>query len=166
MQAKRPTDSRVTLTYLMGTLESNTLGNVHGGVLMKLCDEAGAMAAMKHAGNIVVTVAVDRMTFNAPVNLGDLVTFDAQVTWVGRTSIESRVLVTAENVLSGKRVETNTAHIVYVALSREERKPCPVPPLDIISEEEKAMYAAATERQEMRLQLRENEQRRARASRG
>ena len=85
MEGKRVSESRVTLTQLMNVTEANLLGNVHGGLLMKLCDEAGGMAAAKHARRPAVTVTVDSMTFHSPVDIGDLATFTAEVTWVGRT---------------------------------------------------------------------------------
>ena len=87
MDGKTARDSRVTLTSLMGPQDANTMGNVHGGVLMKLCDEAGGMAAIRHARRPVVTVTVDSMAFHSPVNIGNLVTVTAEVTWVGHTSL-------------------------------------------------------------------------------
>lgn len=116
MDGKRPSDSQITLTQLMGPTDANTLGNVHGGFIMKLCDEAGGMAATKHARRPAVTVTVDSMGFHSPVHIGNLMTVRAEVTWVGRTSMETRVVVTAENVISGAVTHTNTAYFVYVAL--------------------------------------------------
>jgi acyl-CoA hydrolase len=150
MQGKRPGDSAVTLTVVMGPGEANTLGNVHGGIVMKLCDEAAGMAAIKHAAHPAVTVAVDSMTFHSPVHIGNLVTVHAQLTWVGRTSMEIRVVVSAENVLTGKVTHTNTAYFVYVALD-DGGKPTPVPPLILETEEEKERHARASERQKYRL---------------
>jgi uncharacterized protein (TIGR00369 family) len=106
--------SRVTLTQLMGPGEANTMGNVHGGTLMKLCDEAGGMAATKHARRPAVTVAIDSMSFHSPVHIGNLVTVSAEVTWVGRTSMETRIVVSAEDILTGEMTHTNTAYFVYV----------------------------------------------------
>lgn len=154
MSPKSPNESTVTLTQLMGVPESNHLGNVHGGVLMRICDEAGALAAMKHAGKICVTVAVDRMTFDAPVRLGNLVSFEARVTWVGRTSIEAQIIVRAEDVRAGKIVDTNMAHFVYVALNSLGR-PAQVPPLLLETDEDRRLHKAAEARQDMRLKLRE-----------
>ena len=68
-------------------MEANTLGNVHGGVIMKLCDEAGGMAAARHAGRPAVTVAVDSMRFLSPVHVGDLVTIHAQAKAAMRLTI-------------------------------------------------------------------------------
>lgn len=156
MEGKTITESRVTLTQLMGPANANTMGNVHGGLLMKLCDEAGGMAAAKHARRPAVTVTVDSMTFHSPVHIGDLVTVKAEVTWVGRTSLETRVVVTAENVLTGEVTHTNTAYIVYVALG-ENGRPAPIPPLICQTDEELARCERAAKRQAARLEQRRQE---------
>lgn len=120
--------SRVSLAQLMQPEHANNLGNVHGGWIMKLVDEAGALACMRHAQHRVVTVAVDRMIFRQPIRIGDLVTLTAEVSYVGRTSMEAEVQVTAENPITGECTHTNTAYLVYVALS-PEGSPVPVPAL-------------------------------------
>lgn len=150
MPGKPCRESRVVLTQLMGPTSANILGNVHGGVLMKLCDEAGGMAATKHASCTVVTVTVDSMAFHSPVHIGNLVTVTGEVSWVGRTSMETRVVVTAEHVLTGKVTHTNTAYFVYVAID-EDGHPIQVPPLLLGTDEEKARYERAAQRQEDRL---------------
>ncbi len=153
MEGRAVRESRVTLTQVMGVTQANTLGNVHGGLIMKLCDEAGGMAAIKHARHPAVTVTVDSMSFLSPVHIGNLVTVTAEVTWVGRTSIETRVVVTAENVLTGEVTHTNTAYFVYVALG-EDGRPTEVPPLICETEEEQARCRLAEERRQARLQQR------------
>ena len=156
MAGKKVSESRVILTQLMGPAQANTLGNVHGGLIMKLCDEAGGMAAAKHARRPSVTVTVDSMTFHSPVHIGNLVTVNAEVSWVGRTSMETRVVVTAENVLTGAVTHTNTAYFVYVALG-EDGKPIAVPPLICETTEEKERYERAANRQAVRLERRRQE---------
>jgi uncharacterized protein (TIGR00369 family) len=156
MEAKSAESSGVTLTLLMGPSEANLLGNVHGGVIMKLCDEAGGMAAVKFARRQAVTVAVDSMSFHSPVHLGNLLTISAEVSWTGRTSLETRVVVTAENVLSGEVTHTNTAYFVYVALG-DDGRPTLVPPLLCETEEQKARFARAAARQQQRLLRRRQE---------
>ncbi len=153
---KRPADSRVTLTQLMGPTDANTMGNVHGGVIMKVCDEAGGMAAVKHARHVAVTVTVDSMNFHSPVHIGNLMTVTAEVVWAGRTSMETRVVVTAENVITGEVTHTNTAYFVYVALD-ENGHPTAVPPLLCDNEEDKARFARGAQRQAYRLQQRKQE---------
>lgn len=153
-RAKPADQSRVTLSHLMGPESANTLGNVHGGYIMKLCDEAGGMTASKHARRPSVTVAVDSMTFLSPVKIGNLLTVTAEVSWTGRTSMETRVVVTAEDVISGLLTHTNTAYFVYVALG-EDGRPTPVPPLLCETEEDRARMERAAARQALRLQMRE-----------
>lgn len=158
MQPKRCAESRVTLSALMGPQDTNNLGNVHGGVIMKMVDEVGALAAMRHARAPVVTIVVDTMTFMEPIRVGNLVQCNAEVTYVGRTSLEVRVEVLTEDVLSGTSRLTNTAYLVYVALDAEG-KPTPVPPLEYVSDEERERARKAQERQAYRKQQRDQEKR-------
>jgi len=148
--------SRVTLSQLMQPEHANLRGDVHGGWIMKLVDEAGALAAMRHAQARVVTVAIDQMRFHEPIRIGDLVVLEAEVTYVGRTSLETRVQVSAENPVSGDRTNTNTAYLVYVALD-EAGQPRPVPPLVAETEAERRRLQAGRERQAYRLAQRERE---------
>lgn len=154
MEGKRSTE--ISLTQLMGPTEANNLGNVHGGIIMKLCDEAGGMAAVRYAQSPVVTVTVDSMSFLSPVHVGDLLTVHARVTWVGRTSIETRVNVTAENVRTGEITHTNHAYFVYVALD-ENGRPTPAPKLMCETQEEKAQFQRAEARRALRLKLKEHD---------
>ena len=84
-QGKTPRESKVSLTQLMQPNHANSHGNVHGGWIMKLVDETGAIACIRHAQQRVVTVAVDQLTFNHPIKIGDLVIFEAEVSCVGET---------------------------------------------------------------------------------
>jgi uncharacterized protein (TIGR00369 family) len=145
--------SRVMLAQFMQPEHANALGNVHGGWIMKLVDECGALACMRHARTRVVTVAMDRMTFRQPIKVGDLVTLTAEVTYTGRTSLETEVHVEAENPVTGERTHTNTAYLVYVALD-EHGKPTSVPPVIAETPEEQAIIEAAQKRQQFRLQQR------------
>ena len=126
--AKPVSASRVTISQLMQPGQANNYGNVHGGWIMKLMDEAGALACMRHAQNRVVTVAVDQLVFKKPIHTTDLVIITAEVSFVGRTSMESEIQVVAENPISGEKWHTNTAYYVYVALD-ESGHPVSVPEL-------------------------------------
>jgi len=147
---KTTSASRITLSQLMHPEHANLLGNVHGGWIMKLVDEAGALACMRHAQKRVVTVAIDSMTFRQPIKLGDLVILNAEVTYTGRTSMETTVEVQAENPITGERTHTNTAYLVYVALD-DEGLPTAVPPLKAETDDEKLKMEQAKQRQERRL---------------
>ena len=143
--------SRVTLSQLMNLEHANLLGNVHGGSIMKLADEAGALACMRHAQKKVVTVAIDSMTFRQPIRIGDLIILNAEVSYTGRTSMEAEVQVLAENPITGERTHTNTAYLVYVALD-DSGRPSSVPPLKAETEDEELKMEKAKERQQRRLE--------------
>ncbi len=149
-EGKRPDASSTILSRLMNPSDANPLGIVHGGEILKMVDEAGGLAAMRHAGSAVVTVRLDSMTFLEPIYVGNLVIVKAMVNWVGRTSMEVGIRVEAEDPMTGKRVHTNSAYAVYVALD-EEGHPRPVPRLIIETEEERRRWEAAEERQRIRL---------------
>lgn len=142
--------SRVTLSQLMHPEHANLLGNVHGGWIMKLVDEAGALACMRHAQKKVVTVAIDSMTFRQPIRIGDLIILNAEVTYTGHTSMEAEVQVVAENPVTGERTHTNTAYLVYVALDNEGH-PTPVPALVLETAEEIQRMEQAKKRQAHRI---------------
>jgi uncharacterized protein (TIGR00369 family) len=129
---------------------ANNLGNVHGGWIMKLVDEAGALACMRHAQRRVVTVAIDSMVFRSPIRIGDLVQLTAEVTDSGRTSMEVEVQVQAENPITGVQTQTNTAYLVYVALD-DDGKPVQVPAVIVETEAERIRQQEARERQAHRL---------------
>ena len=151
---KRITDSQVTISQVMLPTDANVYGNVHGGVIMKLVDDAGAIVATRHSRSIVVTVAVDSMTFVSPIYVGNLVTLTAALSYVGRTSMEVEVLVEAEDPLTGDKTHTNTAYVVYVGLD-DSGRPREVPPLTAETEEERQRVAEGSERQQARLTRRQ-----------
>jgi uncharacterized protein (TIGR00369 family) len=149
-EGRTPADSEVVLAQLMLPNDANPSGDVHGGVVMKLVDTAAGLAATRHARSRTVTVAMDSMTFEAPVHIGDLLHLVARVTWTGRTSMEIEVVAEAENVLTGDRRRTSTAYLVYVALDADG-KPRPVPPLALVTDEDRARWADAVRRRVVRM---------------
>ncbi len=155
--AKRVSESRVVLSMMMNPEHANAFGNVHGGVIMKLVDEAGGLAAMRHSRAPVVTVVIDSMTFEEPIYVGNMVTLTAELTYTGRTSMEVRVSVVAEDPLAGASIQTNTAYLVYVAIDRQGR-PRPVPALCIETPEEQLRFQQAKERQKERKERYRREQ--------
>ncbi|HLF88492.1 MAG TPA: acyl-CoA thioesterase [Anaerolineales bacterium] len=142
--------SRMSIAQLMNPEHANNHGNVHGGWIMKLIDEAGGLACMRHAQRRVVTVAVDTLTFRKPIFLGNLVTITAEVSYVGRTSMEVEVQVFAEDMIDGTKIHTNTAYLVYVALDKQGRS-APVPGLIPETEAQRQRMQAGRKRQEERL---------------
>ena len=121
--------SRCTLSRIMTALDANLHGNIHGGVIMKLVDDAAGVVAARHSGGRAVTAAMDEMVFLVPVHVGDLVHAHAQVNWAGRTSMEIGVRVEAERWDEvGEPLHTSTAYLVYVGLD-SRGQPREVPPV-------------------------------------
>ena len=128
LEPKTPSQCAAQVIRWMGLTDANTAGFVHGGNVMKLCDEAAGITAVKHSGRRVVTAAVDRMTFLHPVFVGELLTCSASVNAAWRTSMEVGVRVEAENPRTGEKRHTSVAYLTMVALD-DKGKPTPVPPL-------------------------------------
>jgi acyl-CoA hydrolase len=128
-------------TFVMPHMQ-NVLGDLFGGNLMALVDQAAAVAAIRHAGSRAVTAAIDRVDFRERIPVGSLVTCTATVDYVGRTSMDITVEVHAEMVTTGERRHTHTAKIVFVAID-EHGKPKSVPRLIPETDEERARYARA-----------------------
>jgi len=139
--------SRSSTTRLMDVLDANGRGNVHGGVIMRMVDEAAAIVAIKHAHHSVVTARVDRFDFLAPAYIGNVVSVNCALNYVGRTSMEVGVEVTAEDLMSGEVRHVASSEVIFVALD-ENRKPTPVPPLVPADAEEEARIAKARARRE------------------
>jgi acyl-CoA hydrolase len=154
VEPKPSSQSQAQLARWMGVLDANSAGNIHGGTVMKLCDEAAALAAVKHSRRRVVTAAMDRMNFLYPIRIGELVTFSATVNAVWRTSMEVGVRVDAENPRTGETRHTNTAYVTMVALD-DDGSPSEVPPLIAETSEQARRMREAELRRANRLAERE-----------
>src|SRR5215218_2685799 len=142
----------------MGLVDANAAGYVHGGTVMKLCDEVAGLSAIKHSRCRVVTAGMDRMTFLEPVHLAELVTFTASVNAVWRTSMEVGVRVVAEQPREGTVRHTNTAYLTMVALDGDGR-PTEVPPLLAETDDERRREGEAQTGRRNRLAERDEIQR-------
>ena len=152
MQARPGAASRTIFSQIMLPDDANPTGNVHGGVIAKLVDSAGGVAAMRHCrahACAVVTARIDAMNFVRPVHIGEVVTLRASVNDVGRTSLEVGVRVEAENVRSGETRHVASAYLVYVALDKAG-EPTAVPPLVVETEDERRRQNAARARRAAR----------------
>jgi acyl-CoA hydrolase len=138
----------------MSIADANMAGNVHGGTIMRMCDEVAGIAAIRHSGSRVVTAGMDRMTFLHPVLVGDLVTVKATVNAAWHTSMEVGVRVEAERVRTGEVKHTSTAYLTMVALG-DDGRPAAVPPVDPQTELERRRNREAELRRATRLRERE-----------
>ncbi|MFZ1036337.1 MAG: acyl-CoA thioesterase [Smithella sp.] len=156
MEGKRIHESAVIIAQLMNPKDANPAGNVHGGVIMKLIDNAAGCAAVRHSRSNVVTASIDRLDFYNPVFVGDLVTLKASLNFVGKTSMELGVRVEAETLITGYRRHTASAYLTFVALDSNGR-PSPISPLVLETDEEKRRNKEAKERRIIRLAERTKE---------
>ncbi len=150
MDPRPVSDSCSVLAHWMGITDANSAGNVHGGTVMKLADEAAGLAAIKHCRQRVVTVAMDRMNFLYPIFVGELVTLRAMVNAAWRTSMEVGVRVEAENPRTGETRHTNTAYLTMVSLD-DSGNPTPVPAARAVTGSEQRRMREAELRRNNRL---------------
>jgi acyl-CoA hydrolase len=155
--AKRPgkpvSASRSEIVEAVLPNDANPLGKMLGGRVMHLMDIAGALAATRHSNSPTVTASVDYMDFRFPVDVGEWIILKSSVNRVFRTSMEVGVKVFAENVLTGERKHTSSCYLTFVALG-SSRKPKPVPPLILETDEDRRRYKEAGERRKNRLFMR------------
>jgi acyl-CoA hydrolase len=154
VDGRTPEQSRSELVKWMAITDANSAGFVHGGTVMKLCDEVAGLAAIRHSSRRCVTAGVDRMTFLEPVHVAELLKVSATVNAAWRTSMEVGVRVEAENPFSGERRHTSSAYLTMVALG-DDGKPVEVPPLTPTSADEKRRHEEAQVRRRNRLAERE-----------
>ncbi len=150
MEGKRVKDSSVTMAQMMIPQDANPSGNVHGGVVVKIIDEAAGVVAARHARSNVVTASIDRMDFHNPVFVGDVLFFKTSLNLVGRTSMEIGVRVEAENLTTVDVRHAASAYLTYVALDRNG-KPREVPPLILETEDDHRRNREAVSRRQIRL---------------
>lgn len=153
--AVSPAATRLTLATIMSAHDTNLMGTVHGGHVMKTVDDAAGTVAARFSGGPAVTAAMDEMIFRAPVRVGDVLTVHAQVNWAGRSSMEvgTRVETTRWDEL-GDPVHVATAYLVMVAVD-EHGRPRPLPALSPDGPEDERRFAEAQIRRRHRLRMRE-----------
>jgi uncharacterized protein (TIGR00369 family) len=150
MEPKKVSDSRVEIAQVMMPEHSNAAGNVHGGYILKLVDQAGAIVAARHTHSNVVTASLDRMDFISPVYIGNLVFAKASCNYVSKTSMEIGVRIEAECLRTGTHTHVGSAYLTFVALDKND-KPTQVPKLILETKEEERRFEDAKKRREARL---------------
>ncbi len=149
--SKTPRESYVTVTRIMLPMDANAMGNVFGGRILSLIEEAAWLAALKHARCNLVTASIDRMDFLAPAYIGDMLRLEASVNYVHNTSMELGVRVEAENPLTGEVRHAGTCFLTYVGLGKD-KKPIILPTLAPETDEEKRRWREGEQRHRDRLQ--------------
>jgi acyl-CoA hydrolase len=144
---QRLVDTYIENRWLVQPNHANTLGTTHGGNVLKWMDEAGAMSAMRFAGENCVTANVDGVEFKRPVPVGETAVVEAYVFEAGQTSVHVRLRAAREDPKTGKREPTTESYAVYVAID-ENREPTPVPELVVDSDRGERLRAEALDARE------------------
>jgi acyl-CoA hydrolase len=135
--------------YVLPT-HANVLGNVFGGQILAWVDLCAAICAQRHTGHIIITAGVDELSFEKPIKVGQVVLLSARVTAAFRTSLEILVEVEGEEPRTGERWACVSALVTCVALD-DALRPTPIPPVELSTEQERALHAAAEDRRKVRL---------------
>ncbi len=133
--------------------DANTLGNVLGGMVLHWIDLAAAVVALRHCRHAAVTASIDQVSFLAPIKVGQVAMISGRMTYAGRTSMEIRVDVESEDLMTGVRQRTSTAYLTFVSIDKKGH-PVPVPPLLLETDEERREARAAEARRAARLKSR------------
>ncbi|MEL7648583.1 MAG: acyl-CoA thioesterase [Sedimentibacter sp.] len=156
MEAKTVEESKIIMGSLMQPEHANIAGNVHGGEIMKMMDNASGIAAMRHSRTNVVTARVDELEFHLPIHIGNYVKCISQVTFVGHSSIEVLATVVVEDLKVDEPPKVAlTGYFTFVALD-SQGKPVAVPGLKLMSENEKRLYEEGRKRYLNRKESRKN----------
>lgn len=141
------------MTEMIMPNDTNPIGNLMGGNLMRWMDIAGGICAGKHCEAHVVTASVDHVSFQKPIHLGDVITLEATVTRAFNTSVEVYVEVFAADIKGGQNRRCNDAYFSFVAVDDATKKPIKVPKVLPLTREEQTLYEGAARRRELRLVL-------------
>lgn len=150
-EEKKVSESIIEMNELVMPNDTNILGNLMGGNLMRWMDIASAICASKHCDAYVVTVSVDHLSFHEPIKLGDVVNIKAQVTRAFHTSVEVYLEVFTRGTLQRKTRKSNQAFFTFVALDERTMRPKDIPAVIPETEMEQKLFDEAIVRREMRL---------------
>ena len=150
---KKVSDSHTVMTELIMPNDTNPMNHLMGGYLMRWMDIISAICAGKHCEAHVVTAAVDHISFQQPIYLGDVITLKASVTRAFNTSVEIYVEVFANDIKGQQPRRCNHAYFTFVALDDKRKNPVAVPPVLPLSNEEQQLFEGAARRRELRLIL-------------
>jgi acyl-CoA hydrolase len=152
MKTKKASETYTLKTEMVLPNDTNNLDNLRGGKLMHWIDIIAAIAAQKASNRTVVTASVDNIKFDKPIQRGEIVILEAQVTRAFNSSMEVRVGVRTENLFTGASRQSNEAYLTFVAVD-QSGNPIPVNKVEPETEEEKIWYKEALQRREIRLFL-------------
>lgn len=150
MNRESPEASLTTMTEYVLPTHANALGNVFGGQVLAWMDLCAAICAQRHTGRVCITAGIDDLSFEGPIQVGQVVRLRARVTATFRSSLEVEVVVEGEEATTRRTWPCCSAFLTFVAVD-DERKPTQVPELALGTHEERALEAAAHQRRSARL---------------
>lgn len=153
VEGKLVNASQTVMTEMIMPNDTNPMGNLMGGYLMRWMDIVCAICAARHCESMVTTASVDHISFHEPIKLGEVVTLTARVTRAFNSSVEIYVEASTSEITGKNPRQSNHAYFTFVALDKESQKPVRVPPVIPITNEEKIQYEKASRRRELRLIL-------------
>ena len=153
LKPKKVSESKTVMTEMVMPNDTNPMGNLMGGNLLRWMDIASGICAGKHCERHVVTASVDHVSFQKPIRNGDVVTLEATVTRAFRTSVEVYVEVFANDIKGGNARRCNHAYYTFVGLDDNNGKPVPISPVLPLTEIEQQRFDSAPRRRELRLML-------------
>ncbi len=151
LEAKKVSDSETIMTEMIMPNDTNPIGNLMGGNLLRWMDIVGGICAGKHCERYVVTASVDNVAFQLPIRLGDVITLKASVTRAFNSSVEVYVEVFAANIKGKDNRRSNHAYFTFVGIDDETKKPCKIPPVLALTGEEEKLFEGALRRRQLRL---------------
>ncbi|HMQ63419.1 MAG TPA: acyl-CoA thioesterase [Flavilitoribacter sp.] len=141
------------MTEMIMPNDTNPMGNLMGGYLLRWMDIVSAICAGKHCEANVVTASVDHVSFQTPIKVGEIITLEATVTRAFRTSVEVFVEVFAADMKGQNPRRCNHAYFTFVGLDDSSAKPVEIPPVLPLTEIEQQRFESASRRREVRLIL-------------
>ena len=151
--AKKVSESKTIMTEMVMPNDTNPMGNLMGGNLLRWMDIAGGICAGKHCEASVVTASVDHVSFQRPIRVGEVITLEASITRAYNTSVEIFVEVFACDIKGHNARRCNSAYLTFVALDDDSAKPIAVPPVLPLTEIEQKRFDESPQRRELRLML-------------
>src|SRR5512143_445890 len=146
-----PEQTRCVMTQIVMPMHTNGVAGVmFGGIMMQWIDVCAGVAAMRHASGAVLTASIARLDFMSPVHVGEIVILQAQVNYAGRTSMEVGCRVETEDMRTGTRRYVTKSYLTFVAVDGEG-KPRPIPPLELVTDEDNRRHTDAESRKIARL---------------
>ncbi len=137
------------ISHVMMPYHANPAGNVNGGVIMQLIDDAAFVIASRYARTNVVTASIDRIDFHRPVHVGDLLTLKGCLNMTQRSSMEIGIRVEGEEMKSGEIRHIASAYLSFVSMD-EDGVPAQVAAYTPVGEDAQRRQAQAQQRREER----------------